>query len=161
MTAPLFLDLDGVLADFDASVRATTGRLPRDLTARAMWKALAAHPDFYGTLDMMADAPDLWAFCAPLRPTILTGLPMGRWAEPQKRAWVARVLGADVPVVACLSREKHRWSGPGHVLVDDRLDLRDRWEAAGGTFVHHTTAAASVAALRALGFGDRSAATGG
>jgi hypothetical protein len=47
------------------------------------------------------------------------------------------------------------------VLVDDRRDLRDRWEAAGGTFVHHTTAAASVAALRAHGLGDRSAPTGG
>lgn len=161
MSAPLFLDLDGVLADFDGGVRATTGCPPGDLAARVMWKALARHPDFYGTLDMMADAPDLWAFCAPSRPTILTGLPMGRWAEPQKRAWVARVLGADVPVVACLSRDKHLWSGPGHVLVDDRIDLRDRWEAAGGTFVHHTTAAASIAALRALGFGDRPAATGG
>ncbi len=161
MSAPLFLDLDGVLADFYTGVIAVTGQPPPVRPYAAMWKALAAHPDFYGTLDMMADAPDLWAFCAPLRPTILTGLPMGRWAEPQKRAWVARALGADVPVVACLSREKHRWSGPGHVLVDDRLDLRDRWEAAGGTFVHHTTAAASVAALRALGFGDRSAATGG
>jgi len=156
--APLFLDLDGVLADFDAGVRATTGNPPGDLTARVMWRALAAHPDFYGTLDMMADAQDLWAFCAPFGPTILTGLPMGRWAEPQKRAWVARVLGAHVPVVACLSREKHNWSRPGHVLVDDRIDLRDRWEAAGGTFVHHTTAAASIAALRALGFAERSAA---
>jgi hypothetical protein len=161
VTAPLFLDLDGVLADFDAGVRATTGRPPGDLTSRAMWKALAAHPDFYGTLDMMADARDLWAFCAPFRPTILTGLPMGRWAEPQKRAWVARVLGADVPVVACLSREKHRWSGPGHVLVDDRVSLREAWVAAGGTFVPHTDAAASIEALRRRGFGEPSAPADG
>lgn len=158
MTPPLFLDLDGVLADFDGGVRWTTGRLPADLPPRVMWAALARHPDFYGTLDMLADAPALWAFCAPFRPTILTGLPMGGWAEPQKRAWVARVLGADVPVVACLSRDKHRWSGPGHVLVDDRLDLCRAWEAAGGVFVHHADAASSIAALRALGFGEPGAA---
>lgn len=161
MTPPLFLDLDGVLADFYAGVVAVTGQPPQVRPSGAMWKALAAHPDFYGTLDLMADALDLWAFCAPFGPTILTGLPLGRWAEPQKRAWVARVLGADVPVVACLSREKHRWSGPGHVLVDDRASLRDAWEGAGGVFVHHTGAAASVAALRTLGFGEPGTAAGG
>jgi len=155
VNAPLFLDLDGVLADFDAGVRSVTGRPPHNLVVRAMWQALAAHPDFYGTLDMMADAQDLWAFCAPHRPTILTGLPMGGWAAAQKTRWVARVLGAHVPVVTCLSRDKHRWSGPGHVLVDDRVSLRAAWADAGGTFVHHTDAASSIDALRSLGFGER------
>jgi hypothetical protein len=116
--------------------------------------ALARAPHFFETLDFMHDAEALWRFCAPHRPTILTGLPIGAWAPEQKRRWVARMLGAHVPVVTCMSREKPRWSGPGHVLVDDRASAREGWEAKGGTFVHHLSARRSVAALRDLGFGE-------
>jgi hypothetical protein len=150
----LFLDLDGVLADFDRGVLAATGRRPEAQGLREMWRALSRAPAFFETLEMMEDAQALWRFCAPHRPTILTGLPLGSWAPEQKRRWVARVLGAEVPVITCMSRDKPRWSGPGHVLVDDRASAHAGWEAAGGTFVHHRGAAESVAALRDLGFGE-------
>jgi hypothetical protein len=148
----LFLDLDGVLADFDAGVRAVTGKRPEDLPLKTMWAALSRAPRFFETLDMMHDAAALWRFCAPHHPTILTGLPLGTWAPDQKKRWVARVLGAHVPVVTCMSREKPRWSGRGHVLVDDRESARAGWERRGGSFVRHVSAARSIAALRGLGF---------
>ncbi|HWX47861.1 MAG TPA: hypothetical protein VNZ61_07400 [Roseomonas sp.] len=148
----LFLDLDGVLADFDRGVKAVTGKRPEELSVKAMWSALAQAPRFFETLEFMADAEALWRFCAPHRPTILTGLPLGAWAPEQKRRWVARMLGADVPVITCMSREKPRWSGPGCVLVDDRVSTREGWERKGGTFIHHLSAHRSIAALRRLGF---------
>jgi len=148
----LFLDLDGVLADFDAGVLAVTGKRPEELPLKTMWAALSRAPRFFETLEMMHDAEALWRFCAPHHPTILTGLPLGSWAPDQKKRWVARVLGAHVPVVTCLSREKPRWSGKGHVLVDDRESARAGWERRGGSFIHHVSAARSVAALRDLGF---------
>lgn len=148
----LFLDLDGVLADFDRGVREVTGRRPEDLPLKKMWSALAQAPRFFETLLFMEDAEALWRFCAPHRPTVLTGLPLGSWAPDQKKRWVKRMLGAHVPVITCMSRDKPRWSGPGRVLVDDRASTRDGWEAKGGVFVHHVSAEASVAALRRLGF---------
>jgi hypothetical protein len=148
----LFLDLDGVLADFDRGVKAVTGRRPEELKLRDMWRALAKAPDFYGTLEFMHDAEVLWAFCRPFRPTILTGLPLGSWAPAQKERWVRRMLGADVPIITCMSRGKPEYSGPGHVLVDDRASARGAWESAGGRFVHHVDAAGSIAALQRLGF---------
>lgn len=148
----LFLDLDGVLADFDRGVHAVTGKRPEELSVRAMWKALARAPDFFETLAFMADAEALWRFCAPHRPTILTGLPLGAWAPEQKRRWVARMLGAHVPVITCMARDKPQYAGPGHVLVDDRASAREGWESKGGTFVHHVSAEQSIAALRRLGF---------
>lgn len=149
---PLFLDLDGVLADFDRGVVAVTGQRPESLSAREMWRELSRHPDFFGTLEFMHDAQALWAFCAPHRPTILTGLPLGSWAPEQKRRWVARMLGADVPVIACMARDKARYASPGAVLVDDREKARDPWEAAGGTFILHTGAGPSIRALQAAGY---------
>ena len=128
------------------------GLMAPELPLKAMWNALARAPRFFETLAFMHDAEALWRFCEPHHPTILTGLPLGSWAPKQKKRWVARMLGAHVPVVTCMSRDKPRWSGPGRVLVDDRASARQGWEAKGGRFVHHRDAARSIAALQALGF---------
>ncbi len=147
----LYLDLDGVLADFDRGVKAVTGRWPHEQDARSMWPAAAKHDDFFGSLEMMEDGPDLWAFCAALDPVILTGLPRGQWAEPQKRRWVATHLGDEIEVITCMSKDKPRWSDTGNILVDDRERYRTPWEERGGTFIHHTSAAETIAALKQLG----------
>lgn len=73
----LFLDLDGVLADFDEAVMRLLGRHPDELPPGLMWSTVRKAPNFFGTLRMMADAKELWAFAAPYQPTILTGKPMG------------------------------------------------------------------------------------
>jgi hypothetical protein len=148
----LFLDLDGVLADFDRGVETLLGKRPDELAPARMWAALARAPQFFATLEMMHDAQELWDFCRPFGPTILTGLPRGDWAERQKRRWVANMLGRDVKVLTVMSRDKHHYAAPGHVLVDDRIKLRGAWEAAGGIFIHHVSAARSIARLRRVGF---------
>jgi hypothetical protein len=154
----LFLDLDGVLADFDRGVREITGKRPEELPLKTMWAALARAPAFFETLSFMEDAEVLWRFCAPHKPTILTGLPHGAWAPEQKRRWVARMLGAYVPIITCMSRGKPRWSSPGHVLVDDRASARHGWSVKGGIFIHHVSAESSIAALNALGIKGNAAA---
>lgn len=152
----LFVDLDGVLADFDRRVRELFGALPRDLPPRVMWPRLARVPGFYEHLDWLPGARDFWLALADLQPAILTGLPLGNWAEVQKRAWCRRELGPAVPVITCLSREKHLAARPlvrpgtRPVLVDDRASLQEAWEAAGGVFILHRSNAASLAALGEL-----------
>jgi len=157
MSYRLFLDLDGVLADFDTGVVRATGKLPAQLGDQVMWPLLARTPGFYDTLPWTVDGAVLWEFSKPWKPTILTGLPRGNWAERQKRSWCARELGAGVEVVCCLSREKAKVAasvleeGQRMVLVDDRLKLKAPWEDAGGEFVLHISAASSIEALRNLG----------
>lgn len=151
----LFLDLDGVLADFDRGVQTVTGRPPEAQHLRSLWHALSRHPDFFNTLEFMADARELWTFCKPHGPTILTGLPLGSWAPTQKARWVSRMLGGEVPLITCLTRNKPRYGGPGHVLVDDRAASREGWERKGGVFIHHVSAQASIEALMRIGFEDR------
>lgn len=160
----LFLDLDGVLADFDLGVERLTGRRPEDLESRDMWRAAARARGFFTHLPWTPDGRALWEATRHLNPTVLTGLPMGGWAEPQKRAWCARELGEGVRVITCLAREKPAFArahcealraagGPAltPLLVDDRPKHREGWEAMGGVWVTHTSAAESIEALRALG----------
>jgi hypothetical protein len=40
---------------------------------------------------------------------------------------------------------------PGDILIDDFDKYRDLWIKAGGIFIHHTSAVASIHALRELG----------
>jgi len=149
----LFLDCDGVLADFDSGARAVLGGLtPTQFEARhsrgEFWKRLARTPDFYANLPLLPDAPLLFDAVAHLRPTILTGLPLGTWAAPQKVAWAERHF-PGTPIITCMARDKVRYMKSGDVLVDDREDHRDKWEDAGGLFVHHRNAVQSLDELAA------------
>ena len=46
-----------------------------------------------------------------------------------------------------MARDKFRHMKGADVLVDDRADHRDKWEVAGGIFVHHKDARSSIAEL--------------
>lgn len=153
----LFVDLDGVLVDFDGGVRAVTGSDPHDLSPRSMWPRLARTPGFYEHLDWLSGGRRLWSELQSRKPTILTGLPMGRWAEPQKRAWCSRELGPGTKVITCMSRQKAEKAGEATpdeatpVLIDDRASLRDRFEEAGGLFIHYTGVESALTELESLG----------
>lgn len=147
----LFLDLDGVLADFDKRVREITGKGPDEQPARDLWRQIAGpRHDFYNSLDWMPDGQALFEATKAYNPTILTGLPMGNWAEPQKRTWCARMLGESVPVITCMARDKHKYAKPGSVLIDDREKARSEWERVGGVFILHTSTESSLRQLNEL-----------
>src|SRR3546814_2590882 len=81
----LFLDCDGVLADFDRSAEHILGMPPRAFQKRhglpAFWKRLAKAGDFYATLPLLPDARHLFQAVAHLHPIILTGCPRGNRSE--------------------------------------------------------------------------------
>src|SRR6185437_13083850 len=135
----LFLDADGVLADFDLAVRQLLGMRPREFISKhgrsEFWKRLARAPNFYGSLSEMPDARTLFDAVKHLEPTILTGLPTGSWAAPQKVEWAAEHF-PGVPIITCMAADKHKHMHAGDVLVDDREKHRAAYEAAGVVFIH-------------------------
>jgi 5'(3')-deoxyribonucleotidase len=146
----LFLDADGVLADFDLGVHRLLGSKPQAFIAKhghgTFWKRLATAKNFYGSLPEMPDARRLFDAVKHLQPTILTGLPLGSWAAPQKVEWAAEHF-PGVPIITCMARDKHKHMHPGDVLVDDRERHRAEYEAAGVVFVHHKNAEDSLRQL--------------
>jgi hypothetical protein len=149
----LYLDCDGVLADFDSAATGLLGAPPRVFQKRhgpgEFWKRLQRHPDFYGSLPLMSDALELFGAVRHLDPTILTGLPRGTWAAPQKVRWAAAHF-PGTRIITCLAADKRRHARDGDILVDDTLKYRDLWCGAGGIFVHHRGAKSSIAALREI-----------
>jgi hypothetical protein len=150
----LYLDMDGVLADFDKKATEIFGVSPRAFEDRfgskVFWQVLQSYPDFYNSFAMMIDAPFLLDAVMHLKPIVLTGVPLwGDQAASQKRAWLKRYL-PGVPVITCRSKDKSKHCQPGDVLVDDRTEYKHLWEEAGGIYVVHTDAYNSIRELRAL-----------
>ncbi|AJR23401.1 hypothetical protein [Sphingobium sp. YBL2] len=156
----LYLDCDGVLADFDRGATELLGMPPRVFEKRrglpAFWREIARHPDFYGTLPLMPDAMILFEGVRHLDPIILTGLPRGKWAAPQKVRWAAEHFpGTRILTVMAVDKRNHCQSGD--ILVDDQPKHAPLWQDAGGTFVHHRSAKQTLAELNALGVPMRAA----
>ena len=150
MSRQLYLDCDGVLADFDKGATAVLG-LPPDAFenrhgAGRFWRKLAAAPDFYFGLPLMDDAMELFEAVKHLNPVILTGLPRGNWAADQKVRWAAQYF-PGTRIITTMARDKRNHAKEGDVLVDDQDRHRGLWEEVGGVFIHHRNARRSLAEL--------------
>jgi hypothetical protein len=147
----LYLDCDGVLADFDKSATAILGLPPRAFEKRhglgKFWQKLASAPDFYFGLPLMDDAMQLFEGVKHLNPIILTGLPRGNWAADQKVRWAAKYF-PGTRIITTMAREKRNHAKEGDVLVDDQTRHRGLWEGVGGIFVHHRSAKESLQELK-------------
>ena len=154
MINKVYLDLDGVLVDFDTHYRNLIGPIPeRNDPNRDVDHALMSKLDFFETAPVMDDAYELFDFVQHLNPIILTGVPKvdTEKASKAKREWVARYFGPGIPVITCRSRDKCIQSQPGSVLVDDWTKYKGLWTAKGGSWVTHTTASNSIEELKKLG----------
>lgn len=150
MSRQLYLDCDGVLADFDRSATAILGLPPRAYEKRhgprRFWRKLAEAPDFYFGLPLMPDAMALFEAVRHLDPIILTGLPQGNWAADQKIRWAAHHF-PGTRIITTLARDKRDHCREGDVLVDDQLRHAGLWRDAGGIFIHHRNARETLKAL--------------
>jgi hypothetical protein len=86
----IYLDLDGVLADFEHGCQGLLGMPSREFEQQhgptEFWCRLAEADDFYSDLPLMPDALRLFDAVQHLQPTILTGLPKGRLGRAAKTA---------------------------------------------------------------------------
>ena len=153
----LWLDCDGVLADFDTPANAHLGMYTREYEEKfgtdAFWAKIGEIEDFYRNLPLLPDALELYDAVAHLRPGILTGAPshLGEKARHDKFAWAHDKFGVFQRVVVCRSKDKAEYCVPGDIIVDDWPKHRRKWESAGGTWVHHTSAEDSIAQLKEMG----------
>lgn len=150
----LWVDLDGVLADFDLYCEQCFGFNPKrdQPDPPNFWRNIEDHGSFYAQLPEMPGAKHLWVNLMHLHgtPTILSGVPASvPGVMVQKRFWVRRFDPA-ARLELCLSKDKYKFCRPGDILVDDWNKYRHLWEGAGGRFVLHKSADESIAAVKAL-----------
>jgi hypothetical protein len=148
----LFVDMDGVLADFDAHHEAVLGVRSDKQLDNVDWDRVRAVKDFYFNIPPMPDMEQLWRRIEAHKPIVLTGVPKDVEEAPgNKRAWVARHIGDHVEVRCCKSRDKCLHAAPGDVLIDDWIKYRNLWVKAGGVWITHRSAAETADELARLG----------
>ena len=151
----IFLDCDGVLANFDKVAEKIFGMPGQEFEDRygskAFWNKIRDYDNFFRNLPLMDDAMRLFSAVQHLNPIILTGAPHGTWAPPQKLEWASHHFPTSKMIV-CQSRDKYlHMKHPGDILVDDFLKHSQVWIDNGGIFVHHTNAENSINKLKELG----------
>jgi hypothetical protein len=132
-----------------------------------MWARAAKTNSFFEHLAWAPGGKQLWDAIQHLEPDILTGCPAYRDSRTEKFKWCQRELGLDqqdllhvdmaghfyghrnvngvrrsqqaTHIITCWSYNKYHESGPGAVLIDDRISLKAAWEKAGGIFIFHRT----------------------
>lgn len=157
----LYLDLDGVLADFDKAAEAQLGtnniyKYEFIHGPKVFWEKLHSDANFFRNLPKMDGADFLWASVSKLHPKILTALPKtgAERVDVQKRAWVKKNFPYANDVITCRTEEKPNYCKPGDILIDDRAVNRASWKEKGGLYILHTSAANTVVTLKSLGIID-------
>ncbi len=145
----IFLDMDGVVADFDTYVSAFLGRpigwgTSTDLTDEE-WARISSADRLYYNLPLMPDATKLVAYVKSLSTRFnvgfLTAIPRRNTmpsAQSDKQAWVDKYFPGMRMDIGPFSRDKQKWASPGDILVDDRPSNIAEWSAVGGIAIFHT-----------------------
>lgn len=155
----VYVDCDGVLADFDSHFEDKFGLTSQHYEdahgTKKFWGDIQYLGTFFLDLPLMPDAKALMNYLDywNIRPIILTGCPMGTWSQPQKLAWAKKHF-PGTPMITCRSREKALYCREGDVLIDDITKYKHIWEAAGGTYIVHTSAENTMEELERIGLVD-------
>lgn len=150
----IYLDLDGVMADFQRGVKEIL-KLPANASSNEIFSALSKDgKNFFLNLPKMRDADTLWKFLKGNDIKILTGVPTTnrKEAAENKVQWVKRNLSKNVKVITTSSRSKKKYAAAESILIDDRQDNITDWKSAGGIGILHTSASRTIKELKTLGF---------
>lgn len=137
----LYIDLDGVMADFDAYFIDTFGVASSTLDDPTMWKWIDSHGNFFRNLPLCEGALEFFNEVRHLNPTILTACPKTNYpvAAVQKRAWVYQHLSSDITVIPMLGGKNKAlfMHSPGDILIDDFEKNCVAWREHGGIAIQH------------------------
>lgn len=165
----LYIDMDGVIANFDGGFEKISGGLSSKEYASkygksAFWKLVASKKSaFFSDLEWMPDGKILWDFCWGLpqlheKPTILTATGGDtRECANGKNEWIRKNIQGNPKVLFGKSSEKHvgiispiAKKNEIFILIDDRPKNIDPWNAAGGVGLLHTDAASTISTLKEI-----------
>ena len=145
----IYIDLDGVLADFDGYYQEITGLTPKAYESiygtEKFWEQIYKDGDYFNRLEKTSFADRLISFVFDVFPDvekkILTALPRDYNNEfkTQKIRWVQRYYGDLFSIEQILlspsGEGKAQFAQPGDILIDDMQKNIDAWNAVGGNGV--------------------------
>jgi len=145
--AEIYVDMDGVLADFfgvwTKMVGVKNWKEVKDVDSAL--DMIRAQKDFWINLPLTSNATKLLNSIKKVKGnyTILSSpLPDDPNSEPQKREWVKKMLSSFAPKRVIITHNKSAYAkqpdGTPNILIDDYGDNIRKWESAGGIGIQHS-----------------------
>lgn len=159
----LYIDMDGVTADFDEFAQRALGLSGTGPAAgiypEDKWQQLAKEQRMYRDLKKTPYADELVRRCVKFclardyDYAFLTAVPKGndvKWAFYDKVEWAQKYFPGIPVFFGPFSKDKHTHCKPGDILIDDRASNIEEWTAAGGIAIFHKDLETTLAELSKL-----------
>ena len=157
----IYVDMDGVVADFDKRFTDLSGMSPSDYESKngknafwdfidvkhkvAFWVGIPPMPDAQSLIDYVSKHNYEMLTAPSIKKESLMG--KGLWIKN----WTNKGLFPSKPKVNYrAAKEKHNFAAPNHILIDDKPSTIDSWNAAGGIGILHTSAGNTINQLKKL-----------
>lgn len=160
----IYVDMDGVIADFDTRFRDLSGMAPRDFEnkygKKAFWDLIDEENKvkFWVGIPPMPGATELINFVSKHDYEMLTAPSIKKQSRLGKNLWIRNHTGDIFPskpkVNFKAAKEKHLIKPSltkKDILIDDRAATIDNWNAAGGNGILYKSASQVISILKKLG----------
>jgi len=160
----IYLDMDGVIADFNSRFKDLSGIEPREFESKYGRKAFWDFIDeenkikFWVGIPPMPGASELVSYISKHDYEILTAPSIKDQSRLGKNLWVRNHIGDIFPskpkVTFKFSKEKHKVKqnlSQFDILIDDRQSIINNWNNAGGFGILYQSTPQAIADLKKLG----------
>ena len=160
----IYLDMDGVVADFDQRFRDLSGMNPREFESKygknEFWDFIDEKHKvgFWVGIPPMEGAKQLVDYVSKHDYVMLTAPSVKKQSRLGKNLWIRNHTGDVFPskpkVIFKPAKEKHKVKpslSEKDILIDDKASTIDNWNAAGGTGILYQSAPQVISTLKKLG----------
>lgn len=156
MIKEIYIDLDGVLFDFDRQLETTLGRPRAEISKKELWATVNAYPGgWFRNLPLMPYAIALYSLC------VKTGLPVtvltatgNNYADvtfqKQDACWKRLHIPQHKIITVQSGILKANLASPYSLLIDDTPKVINAWREAGGIGILHTDGQTTAEKLKKL-----------
>ena len=153
----IYCDMDGVLTNFDKQFKELSGGIaPKDYEDKygkdAFWSLISeGGVGYWVGMPWMPNGKQLWEYISKYNPIILSAPSRENESRLGKRLWVRNNLKPKPKLILASAANKPNYSTRNKILIDDRPDTIDNWNAKGGTGILFKSTSQVIEELKKLG----------
>jgi len=151
----IYLDMDGVIVDFDKQFKELTGMGPREFESNfgkdKFWEKIdKAGVGFWRGMPWMPGGQELYNRVSKHNHFLLSAPSQDESSKIGKRIW-RRDNTPSTRLILSAAKNKPNYADKSNILIDDRADTIDAWKAKGGIGILYKSAGQVMKELDKLG----------